>query len=151
MTYGMGPRGTLAGVMLGLLLVGASGCYKHVFNVGSGAQSAPVAEEEWRHHWLWGLVSPDNVLELSEVCSSENATIEAEQHFLNGLVAVLTGGIYSPTTVRVRCADGTASLDLDADEVARIISAPELLAWVGEAMPDRLREVTRAQKTFLAE
>lgn len=151
MTHDRGFKGLLTGMLLGVLLVGTSGCYKHVFNVGSGAPSAPVAEEEWRHHWLWGLVSPDNVLELSEVCSSGNATIEAEQHFLNGLVAALTGGIYSPTTVRVRCADGTASLDLDAEEVARIVSAPELLVWVGEAMPDRLREVTRAQRVFRAE
>ncbi len=138
-------------LLLGGLMLSTGACYQYQFTIGEGAPTAPVEEEEWRSHWLWGLISPDNNLELRDECSSENATIEAEQTFLNGLVSVLTGGIYSPTTVRVRCGDGTAWLDLDEADVARIISAPEFVAWVDAVLPERLEDVIEAQGDRRAE
>lgn len=140
-----------ATLTLGVLWVAASACYQHSFTIGDGAPTAPVVDEEWHHHWLWGLISPDSELRLSDECTSEDATIEAEETFLNGLVAVLTGGIYSPTTVRVRCANGTASLDLDERAIAQIVSAPEFLAWVDAVLPDRLDEAAVAQRDWLAQ
>jgi hypothetical protein len=81
--------------------------------------------DEWRHHWLFGLISPEHELEIQQICAgSANATIEQEQTFLNGLVGALTGGIYSPTTIQVRCATGRIDLDLNEDELRRITSDP---------------------------
>lgn len=138
-------------LVMTLLVAGAAGCYRHTFTIGTGAPTAPVSEEQWRHHWLWGLVSPDRELELREMCPSGNATIEVQQSFLNGLVASLTGAIYSPTTVRVRCAGGTASLELDPGDLAAIAFDSDFLAWVGEVMPERLEEVERARRSYLAQ
>jgi Bor protein len=135
------------------LLVGAAGCYQHVFVVGAGAPGGSLVHDEWRHQWLWGLVSPKNELAIREVCPSGNATILGEVTFLNGLVSALTGGIYSPTTVRVRCTGGSASLDvrLSADDVSRIVAAPGFLQWVGEMAPDRLDDAARAQRDLSAD
>jgi hypothetical protein len=101
--------------------------------------------DEWRHHWLWGLISPDKELALRDVCASGDATIETEMTFLNGLVSALTSGIYSPTTVKVRCVGATATLELDDADVARIVADPRFLSWVAEEAPDRLAEARVAQ------
>ena len=150
MTHGR-ASGLARMMVMGLLLAGVAGCYQHTFTIGDGAPAAPVVDEEWHHHWLWGLISPDNELRLRDECSSGNATIEAEESFLNGLVAVLTGGIYSPTTVRVRCAGGMASLDLAPAELARVVSAPQFLAWVRVAKPQDLERVSRSRDDLLAD
>jgi hypothetical protein len=137
--------------LVALLLVGAAGCYRHTFNIGNGAPMAPVSEEQWRHHWLWGLVSPDRELELREMCPSGNATIEVEQSFLNGLVSALTGAIYSPTTVRIRCPGGTASLDVDPADLTGLASDPDFMAWVGDVAPDRVEEIEQARRDYNAQ
>jgi hypothetical protein len=134
-----------------VLLAGTTACYEHTFTIGNGAPAGPIVDEEWHHHWLWGLISPNQELQLREECASPDATIEAEESFLNGLVAVLTGGIYSPTTVRVRCGDGTASLELNEGELARIVSAPEFMAWVGVMMPERSAHVAEARREIMAQ
>ena len=135
------------------LLVATTGCYRHVFVVGAGAPGGALVHDEWRHQWLWGLVSPENELAIRDVCPSGNATIVGEVTFLNGLVSALTAGIYSPTTVRVQCAGGTASLDLtlSAEDVSRVVSAPAFVEWVERSASDRLDEVTRAQRDRLAD
>ena len=43
-------------------------------------------------------------------CSRGIATIATEQSFMNGLVGVITLGIYTPQHVTVTCASTTASL-----------------------------------------
>jgi hypothetical protein len=126
------------------LLTGAA-CYKHTYIVGAGAPDGPLMHDEWRHHWLWGLISPDKELALRDVCASGDATIETEMTFLNGLVSALTGGIYSPTTVKVRCVGATVILELDDADVARIVADPRFLSWVAERAPDRLAEAREAQ------
>jgi hypothetical protein len=55
-------------------------------------------------------------LDLRAECPSGAATIVTEQSFLNGLVGVLTIGIYTPQHVTVTCASGTGrALGPDAD------------------------------------
>lgn len=138
---------------LAALLVAAAGCWQHTYVIGAGAPGGALVHDEWRHHWLWGLVNPDQELALQQVCPSGNATIHMEASFLNGLVGVLTSGIYTPTTVQVRCAEARAALDLQlsSDDVAKIVAAPEFLDWVEVVAPERLVEATRAQRDLLAE
>jgi hypothetical protein len=132
-------------VVVGILLLTGVGCYKHTYIVGAGAPDAALAHDEWRHHWLWGLINPDKELALAKVCTSGDATIDTEMTFLNGLVSALTSGIYSPTTVRVRCAAGSVHLELQPEDVARIVTDPRFLTWVAEDAPARLAEVRQAQ------
>jgi hypothetical protein len=137
-------------VALAVIAIAATACYHHTFTVGAGAPGGTLVHDEWRHHWLWGLVDPDSELELRQVCPSGDATIEGQVTFLNGLVSALTSGIYSPTTVRVRCsgtsADAGVDVDLDAGAVERIVSDPAFLPWVHDALPARLDEARSASE-----
>ena len=129
-----------------LLLLAVVGCFKQTYVVGSGAPVAPVVYDEWRHHWLAGLINPDHELELQRVCpGTSDATIHQEQTFLNGLISALTVGIYAPRTVQIRCATGRADLDLNEDELRRITSDPMFVDWVEAVLPSRVTDVMAAQ------
>ena len=111
-------------IVAGLLLA-CAGCYRHTYTLGAGAPAGPLVYDRWQHHWLWGLINPDRQLALKAVCASGDATIDTEMSFLNGLVNALTWGIYSPTTVKIRCAGASANLELDAEDIARIVADPD--------------------------
>ena len=110
--------------------------------------SAPVVYERSHHHFIGGLVGPGEAFDASEFCPSGNLRIEHEQTFVNGLVAVLTGGIYEPRTVRVRCAQGgggVADVDLSPGKVKQIVFDPAFLDWVRETAPELLEAAETAQ------
>ena len=126
--------------VVGLVLVLAS-CYEHTYTVGGGAPASPVVYGEWQHHWLGGLIG-ERTHEMGEICPSGNATIHDEQTFLNGLVTALTGGIYAPTTVTIRCSTGqSAQLQLSKKEIVSILTAPAFRERVETVLPGRLRNV----------
>jgi len=129
-----------------LLAVGA--CYEHTVTVGGGAPRGPVVYEEWQNFWLKGLIGHTR-LDIERLCPSGRATIVAEQTFLNGLVTGLTAGIYTPTKLTVRCADGRrADVDLTEEDIGRIVADPGFREWVARTMPERLDEVVAAQATL---
>lgn len=141
-------RGSKTGAALALTLALVLGaCYEHTYTTGTGAPNGRVVYDQWRHHWLGGLISPEQELELRDVCPSGNATIHQEVTFLNGLIAGLTVGIYEPSTVEVRCADGRRSdLEFSADEVEGLVMDPAFLEWVEATLPERLQDVRSAQQ-----
>jgi hypothetical protein len=126
------------------LMVAVAGCYEHTFNVGAGAPYAPVVEDDWQNFWLGGLIGHYR-LDVERLCPTGDATIEAKQTFLNGLVTALTSGIYSPTTVKVRCRTGRrADLELSAEDTRIVVGDSAFLDWVGRDMPELLDEATSA-------
>jgi len=130
---------TLAGILA------TAGCYEHTIAVGGGAPHAPVVYDHWENFWLGGLVGHVRV-DVEQMCPSGRATIEARQTFLNGLVAALTSGIYTPTTLRVRCESGRrAALELSPGDVAAIVADEGFVAWVAAELPERAEEVAGAQ------
>lgn len=127
------------------LMLAMGGCYEHTFTVGGGAPHGPVVYDHWQNYWLGGLIGHTR-MDIEDLCPSGRATIEAEQTFLNGLVSALTSGIYTPTTLKVRCAEGRrADVNLDAADVEAIVSDASFRDWVGREMPERLDEVAAAQ------
>ena len=71
-----------------------------------------------------------------------NATIHDEQTFWNGLISVLTTGIYTPTTVTIRCSTGqSAQLQLSRKEIVSILTASAFRKRLETVLPGRLREV----------
>ena len=125
---------------IGLVVV-AAGCFEHTYTVGAGAPAGPVVYDEWRNYWLGGLIG-EHTHELREICPSGNATIHDEQTFLNGLAGVLTSGIYTPTTVTIRCSTGqSAQLQLSRKEVISILSAPAFRERMETVLPGRLPNV----------
>jgi len=141
-------RGLMAVTLVALMPLAA--CYEHTFQVGGGATpQAPVVYDHWQNYWLGGLIGHTKV-DLEQICPSGRATIEARQTFLNGLVSALTSGIYSPTTLKVRCQSGRrADVQLDEADMAAIVAEPDFLLWVGTDMPERLDEVTAAQAALV--
>ena len=125
--------------MLGLVAATAA-CYEHTFHVGSGAPAGPIVYQEWHNHWLGGLIG-ERQIDVTRECPSGNATIHDEQTFLNGLVEVLTTGIYAPTTVTIRCAEGGSNdLEIGETELMTILSSPLFLERVERLVPERLAE-----------
>jgi hypothetical protein len=73
-------------------------------SVQSGLQpSSTVVAHEYVSTWLWGIV-PAKPIDVRETCKSGVAQVETEQSFVNGLVGVVTIGIYTPQRLRVTCA-----------------------------------------------
>jgi len=132
-------RRVRAVTILGLLAATAA-CYEHTFTVGAGAPAGPIVYQEWHSQWLAGLIGERDI-QIDDQCPSGNATIHDEQTFLNGLVSVLTTGIYSPTTVTIRCEGGrSGDLELSEGEVMTILGSPRFLERVEELLPDRFGE-----------
>lgn len=95
------------------LLFGAcllSGCFHQIVQTGR-TPGATVVERPWTATWLWGLVPAEEISTIAQ-CPSGVATIETQQSFLNGLVGLLTLGIYTPQEVKVTCATGSAAIPL---------------------------------------
>jgi hypothetical protein len=125
-----------------------AGCFQHTYTLGAGAPDGALVYKAWHHHWLFGLIRPEyqNEVLVSEVCPSGQATIHEETTFLNGLIDALIGIIYSPTTVTIKCEDGSkATLELDEEEVAEILHDPLFLEILAERLPLRLAEAREAQ------
>ena len=125
---------------IGMVLVMA-GCFEHTYTMGAGAPSGPIVYDEGQDHWLGGLIG-ERTHDVSQVCPSGNATIHDEQTFLNGLVAVITGGIYTPTTLTIRCATGQrVDIVLSEEKILSILHAPAFRERVAVLLPDRLHEL----------
>ncbi len=134
---------TLTSLLVIALAAALTGCFQHTYQIGTGAPEAPVVYKHWHHHWLFGLIRPklQEEVALEKFCPSGNATIHEEVSFVNGLVDVLIGIIYSPTTVTIQCEDGSEmEVEVEAEEVARMVEDPLFLDLVREVAPERLDE-----------
>jgi hypothetical protein len=89
-------------------LVAVTGCFRQVVQTGR-TPSATVIDRPWVATWLWGLV-PATPIDVSAQCRSGIATVTTEETFMNGLVHLLTLGIYAPRHVTITCATGSAML-----------------------------------------
>ncbi len=89
--------------LLSLALVSSfllSSCFTYTTVVGDGAKENTEVTK-WNHYFLWGLadgeISDPTVL----AGDSKDYKVKTEQTFVNGLVNVLTFGIYAPTTTTI--------------------------------------------------
>ncbi|HOR39936.1 MAG TPA: Bor protein [Paludibacteraceae bacterium] len=89
-----------AALICGVCLVMTS-CYTYTYTVGNGPQTG-VEVTKKNHYLIAGLVpiSTSNPTEMAGGAANYEVTI---QHtFVDGLLNGLTGGLYSPTTTKVR-------------------------------------------------
>lgn len=88
---------------LAIVLIASTGCYHATVETGL-APSPQTIEKPWAHGFLWGLVPP-STLETAQKCPNGAAKVETQISFLNQLAGgFLTGGIYSPMSIKVTCA-----------------------------------------------
>ncbi len=90
------------------LLMG--GCFTHYTHIGWGARSKayPVVEQHWNHYFLAGLIGEAD-LQLDRLCPSGHGSAKTGQGVLQGLISVVTYGIYTPTRVVVRCREALSA------------------------------------------
>lgn len=87
-----------------------TGCYHAVIQTGR-PESSDVISIKWANSFIYGLVPPP-VVETASRCTNGVAKVETQHSFLNGLVAGITFGIYTPIQIDVTCAArGTASAE----------------------------------------
>lgn len=128
------------------IMLSLPACYKHTLTIGDGAPDGPLVRDTWEHFWIAGVIGHTEA-DIREICPAGDATIRVGQSFLNGLVAGLTAGIYTPTRLQVRCAAGRqAELDLEEADVERIVTDRRFRDLVAAEMPERLPEVVAAQE-----
>ncbi len=81
-----------------------AGCYHATIETGAPPATETV-RSDWASGWLWGLVPPKTV-STAATCTNGVSKVETQQTFLNGLVHVLTAGIYTPMAIMATCASG---------------------------------------------
>lgn len=97
---------------LATLTATTSGCYRTTARRSSTPAQYPAQYQadydSWHHHLLLGLirVSPD--IDLDEICGNRAiAQVHTKMNGWNWLLSVITGGIYTPTKLKVWCASET--------------------------------------------
>jgi hypothetical protein len=92
---------------LALLVLPA--CYHAIVETGRPAGST-VVMKPWVATWVYGIV-PAKEISVAAECPSGIAKVETQQTFVNGLVGLVTLGIYTPQTATITCAaSGRSSL-----------------------------------------
>lgn len=77
-----------------------SSCYSYTTVVGEGPKSTEKVTK-WNHYLIAGL-APLEVSNPKDLAGdAKNYSVKTEQSFVNGLVSLLTFGIYSPTTTTI--------------------------------------------------
>jgi len=75
-------------------------CYSYTTIVGNGAQGNSETTQ-WNHYVIYGL-APVGVSDAKQLADgAENYSVHTRHSFLNGLIAGITFGIYTPTTTTV--------------------------------------------------
>ncbi len=81
-------------------------CEKQTFVVNKNIKHAQMPENSTfkgtDHQFFWGLASDSNHKPL-EMCEGGVDMIGTQKTFVNGLLGVITYGIYTPRTYQVQC------------------------------------------------
>ncbi|WP_394246484.1 Bor family protein [Vibrio profundi] len=89
-------------ILLAALSVAVTGCAQQTF-VMNPQSSEP--EVETSHHFFINGLAQSKEIDTVSVCGSADkvAKVEVQETFVNGLLATLTFGIYTPREARVYC------------------------------------------------
>jgi hypothetical protein len=86
--------------MAGLLLVGTSSCYTYQFSVGDGAQVGATFTQK-NHYLIYGL-APIGTSDPKQMAKgAADYDVQIQHTFVDGLLNLITLGIYTPTTTTV--------------------------------------------------
>jgi hypothetical protein len=133
--------------MLALGLVAFTGCYKINYTSGGPASMAPPTREEWHHRFVYGLVELDPV-NVGEVCPGGTFTqAHTEMSLPNGVVQMIVGVLYTPSTIQIWCASGAyyeGTLNESGEVVQLLVPEGATLTPEVEAARD-----ARAQRVLL--
>lgn len=122
--------------LLGALL---TGCYSTTIRSGRAIDPRPARlpdshsttdfDERWHHGFVNGIAEVDGNYDVDRICPQGWAEIHTHESFLNVVVRVATGGIYTPQSVTIRCAPATPQWETPAapaPEQPRPTAPPDL-------------------------
>lgn len=92
------------GLTLALTVLLMTGCYHQVVQTGATPAPGNAVVQQTVALYFFGLVGAE--VDTTGDCPTGVAIIETQQTFLNGLLGVVTLGIYTPQTVTITCAGG---------------------------------------------
>ena len=92
--------------LFALMVLVLPACYRATVNTGR-PMSSTVVNKPFQPSFVYGLVPPPTLNVASE-CPNGVAQVETVHSFVEGLVASLTFGLFTPMTIKVTCA-GTGS------------------------------------------
>lgn len=119
-----------------VVLAAATGCYHATIDTGR-APSPTVVTKAFSPSFIYGLVPPPT-LNVSQQCPSGVAKVETVHSFVEGLVAGITFGLFTPMTLKVTCAASGSGRDDAAMFDARGLGADAQATVVAGAI-DRAR------------
>ena len=89
-------------ILISLALIGImSSCYTHKFNIGEGAKTGVTVSEK-NHHFVFGLVTGKVSDPQKMADGAKDFQVTEKWEFVDGLLNVITFGIYTPTTTIVQ-------------------------------------------------
>ncbi len=88
-------------LLLGVMGLMLQSCYTTKFTVGEGAQNHK-SETYKQHHFVYGLASIQNKDAQQHIEEAENCDVQIQHSFVDKLIGSLTGGLYSPVTIKVK-------------------------------------------------
>jgi hypothetical protein len=77
----------------------------HVTVTSAATPATTVIDKPFQNSFIYGLVPPPEINTGTD-CPNGVSKVETEHSFINGVVTVLTLGIFTPIHVRVTCAAG---------------------------------------------
>ncbi len=89
-------------ILLVLAMFFATGCF-HINYVTDKPRAPSPEYKKWHNDFVYGLAEGSDPVDVKQICPEGVARIESEETFVNGLVNVLTIGIYNPQEVTVTC------------------------------------------------
>lgn len=90
-------------IMIAVIAAAVSGCAQQTFSVNKGLTSLP--QEVITHDFFVSGIGQSKQIDAAQICGRADKVVrtEVQQTFVNGLLGVLTFGIYTPREARIYC------------------------------------------------
>ncbi|MBK7584677.1 MAG: hypothetical protein IPI67_31385 [Myxococcales bacterium] len=109
----------IACLLMTTIALATSGCYSTTIHNGKAVGEAPIeGDQRWHHGFVGGTAEASGPYQLAKICPEGWAEIKTHTSFGNGLLDVVSIGLYNPQTVDVKCAAGTKPKTTAAAESA---------------------------------
>ena len=93
-------------ILIGLVVasIALTGCVRTKFNIQDNPDDAVATYNRAQHYFISGIGQQKNI-DPSEICGGVDKVVRTETQltFVNIIVSIVTGGIYTPMQARVYC------------------------------------------------
>ena len=89
-----------------IAIIGAiflSGCAAQTFNINGGDGEVPTTQVS--HHFFISGLGQEKMMDAAEICGGVDKVVkvEAQHTFVNGVLGLITLGIYTPRDAKIYC------------------------------------------------